>query len=145
MQKARDRFRWDRDGGPENVIHKRRDALGIFIADFQSPHPVGRYVAASLPELPFPSESFDLVLCSHLLFLYSDELDADMHIDSIREMLRVGQEVRIFPLLDMDGRPSRHLDAAVRELRKSVNVQLMPVPFEFRHGDSRMLRVTAFS
>ena len=141
MEKARERFRWDHYGSPENVIARRREALTTFIADFESPAPRGRYVAASLPELPFPSTSFDLALCSHLLFLYSDELDLDMHVASLRELLRVGQEVRIFPLLDMDGHPSVHLEASVRALQTSAHVELVPVPFEFRRGDSRMLRL----
>jgi|SRR5919108_21690 ubiquinone/menaquinone biosynthesis C-methylase UbiE len=117
-------------------------ALAAFVADFQSPHPAGRYVAARLPELPFKSEFFDLVLCSHLLFLYSREFDLDMHIASLREMLRVGREVRVFPLLDMDGQPSTHVDPTVRALRTSADVEFISVPFEFRYGDSRMLRLT---
>jgi len=142
MQKARDRFRWDHYGSPENVIEQRRKALTTFIADFQSPAPRGRYVAACLPELPFQSGSFEIVLCSHLLFLYSEELDSDAHVAALREMLRVGREVRVFPLLDMDGRPSVHLDAIVCALQPSAHVELVPVPFEFRRGDSRMLRLT---
>jgi hypothetical protein len=99
-------------------------------------------VAASLPELPFPSETIDLALCANLLFMYSEELDLDMHVASLRELLRVGREVRIFPLLDMDGHPSVHLEASVRALQTSAHVELVPVPFEFRRGDSRMLRLT---
>ena len=68
MQKARDRFKWDYYGSPKDVVQRRRDVLTAFIADFQSVTRSGRYVSASLPELPFLSESFDLVLCSHLLF-----------------------------------------------------------------------------
>lgn len=142
VRKARARFRWDYYGTPEAIIERRRNVLAAFIADFQASTPARRYVAASLPELPFQSESFDLVLCSHLLFLYSDELDLDMHLASLQEMLRVGREVRIFPLLDMDGRPSEHLEASIRALRVSAHVDLLPVPFEFRLGDSRMLRLT---
>ncbi len=95
-RRARDRFRWDYYGSPEGVVERRRDVLAAFISDFQASTHAGCYIAAHLPELPFQSESFDLVLCSHLLFLYSDELDTDMHITSLREMLRVGREVRLF-------------------------------------------------
>ena len=142
MQKAHDRFRWDYYSSPESVVARRREVLAAFIADFQASTQAGRYVAACLPELPFQSESFDLVLCSHLLFLYSKELDRDIHLASLREMLRVGREVRVFPLLDMDGRLSAHLEASVRTLRVSAHVDLIPVPFEFRQDDSRMLRLT---
>lgn len=142
MQKARDRFKWDYYGSPEDVVQHRRDVLTTFIADFQAATRSGRYVSACLPELPFQSASFDLVLCSHLLFLYSAEFDAEMHISFLLELLRVGREVRVFPLLDMDGNPSAHLDNTIQTLRTSTRVELVPLSFEFRYGDSKMLRLT---
>jgi hypothetical protein len=57
-------------------------------------------------------------------------------------MLRLGREVRVFPLLDMDGHPSVHLEASVGVLQTLAHVELVPVPFEFRRGDSQMLRLT---
>jgi len=50
----------------------RESALDAFSTDRQSPH---RYVPAQLPELPFADNAFDLALCSHLLFTWSDVLD----------------------------------------------------------------------
>ena len=44
----------------------------------------GRYVEAELPTLPFADRSFDLALCSHLLFLYSVQLGEEFHRDSPR-------------------------------------------------------------
>jgi ubiquinone/menaquinone biosynthesis C-methylase UbiE len=141
MQKARHRFEWDRYGSPENVVQIRRNALSEFAADFRVSGAAGRYIAARLPELPFQADSFDLVLCGHLLFLYSDELDAAMHLACIQEMLRVGPEVRIFPLLDMDGRTSVHLNRITDSLQSIARLDFVSVPFEFRPGDSRMLRI----
>ena len=142
MRKARDRFKWDYYGSPEDVVQRRRDVLTAFIADFQAATRSGRYVSACLPELPFLSESFDLVLCSHLLFLYSAEFDSEMHLSFLREMLRIGREVRVFPLLDMDGKLSAHLEDTIQALRVSTHVELVPLSFEFRSGDSKMLRLT---
>ena len=141
MRKARDRFKWDYYGSPEDVVQRRRDVLTAFISDFQAATRRGRYVSACLPELPFLSRSFDLVLCSHLLF-YSAEFDSKMHLSFLREMLRVGREVRVFPLLDMDGKPSAHLNNAIQTLRVSTHVELVPLSFEFRSGDAKMLRLT---
>jgi ubiquinone/menaquinone biosynthesis C-methylase UbiE len=141
-RRARDRFRWDYYGSPEAVVERRRNVLAAFIDDFQASAPAGRYISGRLPDLPFQSRFFDLVLCSHLLFLYSSELGLDMHVASLQEMLRVGREVRVFPLLDMDGQPSLHLNACIRVLEASAHVEFIPVPFEFRHGDSKMLRLT---
>lgn len=107
--------------------------------------PLGRYVAGALPEPPFRSKSFDLVLCSHLLFLYSAELSLQMHVASIEEMLRVGAEVRIFPLLDLEGRPSVHLEGVLAALEPRAEADLVPVRFEFQKGAREMLRIRADS
>ncbi len=101
MQKAFDRFLWTDYKNPRDVVERRRATLKRFLSDFQSADRAGRYVAARLPDLPFASGSFDLVLCVHMLFLYSDELSLGLHLASLREMLRVGREVRVFP-------PARH-------------------------------------
>ena len=142
MRKARDRFRWDYYASPEEVVHRRREVFTAFISDFRTEIRSGLYVSARLPELPFLPKSFDLVLCSHLLFLYSAEFDSEAHLSFLREMLRVGREVRVFPLLDMDGAPSVHLEGTVQKIRASAQVELVPLPFEFRIGDSKMLRLT---
>lgn len=141
MRTAHARFNWEYYKTPEQVIDRRRQALLAFAEDRQRAGSAGRYVAGALPHLPLPSDSFDVVLCAHFLFLYSAELDMEMHLASLREMLRVGREVRVFPLLDMDGERSRHVDRAVEELRQEAEVELVRVPFEFRRGDFRMLRM----
>ena len=139
-RKAYDRFIWTHYKSPEDVVERRRETLQGFLADYQSPYRVGRYVAARLTDLPFSSGAFDLVLCAHLLFLYSNEFSLDLHVASLREMLRVGREVRVFPLLDMQGERSKHLDAIVREFETTARVEIVEVPFEFRRGDRFMLR-----
>ena len=139
MLNARQRFVWDFYRSPEAVVERRRRALDLFLADRALG--TGRYVAAALPDLPFGGRTFDLVLCSHLLFLYSADLNAEMHVASIREMLRVGSEVRIFPLLDLHGRPSSHVEPTLAALRHRTKAQLVDVAFEFQRGARQMLRV----
>jgi SAM-dependent methyltransferase len=141
MVRARDRFNWDVHRDPEHVVRRRRAALHAFLEDYGSSSRRASYVAARLPRLPFPEDSFDLVLCSHLLFLYSEELDLDAHVDALREMLRVGREVRVFPLLDMDGGRSRHVERALKALQAIAEPEVVPVAFEFQRGGTEMLRV----
>ena len=63
-----------------------------------------------------------MALCSHLLFLYSDHLDAAFHRAAIRDLCRVAGEVRIFPLLALGGR------VATRTPQRAVNTVTTNVP-----------------
>jgi hypothetical protein len=52
--------------------------MKIFLDDYKAGRAEGRHLVAALPELPFNDREFDLCLCSHLLFLYSAQLSADL-------------------------------------------------------------------
>lgn len=92
------------------------EALESFIEAFRA-HP-DRYVTGQLPSLPFDDDSFDLVLSGHLLFVYAsrehgglmhdETFGLDFHIESVRELLRVGREVRLFPTYAFFGPRRRH-------------------------------------
>ncbi|MDH3694584.1 MAG: class I SAM-dependent methyltransferase, partial [Gammaproteobacteria bacterium] len=97
------RFTWTQFESPDDVVNQRRKAKDIFLDDFDEGVNQGRYVNAALPELPFANQSFDITLCSHFLFLYSDHFSLDSHIQAIKQMSRVANDVRVFPLLDSQG------------------------------------------
>ena len=133
---------WNAIPSVEDLGRIRMDAMKIFLEDFEAGKGEGRYVAGELPVLPFADATFDLALSSHFLFLYSDHLDADFHLLTLLEMLRVAAEVRVFPLLTLDGRPSPHLDFVTAQLSQSrFSVTVKPVPYEFQHGGNEMLVV----
>jgi hypothetical protein len=120
----------------------RMRAMRVFLADYDDGKEAGRYVDAGLPVLPFADASFDLALCSHLLFLYSALLDEAFHRASIRELCRVAAEVRVFPLLALDGSRSPLLEACVEEARAAGAVaETVPVRYEFQRGGNEMLRL----
>lgn len=48
-----------------------------------------------LSQFPFSDNEFDLALCSHLLFTYSDLLSLEFHLEAIAELLRVARNVAI--------------------------------------------------
>ena len=141
MTAASYRFNWKFYGSEERVHLRRRAALDLFLDDFAT-HGRSRYVTGSLPHLPFADGSFDLALSSHLLFLYGDDLDAGFHVAAMRELLRVAREVRVFPLVNLDGRPSSHLPVVMRALAADgFTPELQHVDFEFQIGATKMLRV----
>lgn len=141
LRAASYRFNWTFYGSEEQIVRRRRAALDVFLEDYQK-FQGDRYVSGQLPALAFADHSYDIALSSHLLFLYGDEMDIAFHIKSLREMLRVAKEVRVFPLVNLDGRPSSHLPEVMRILEGDGFVpQLVPIDFEFQRGATKMLRI----
>jgi hypothetical protein len=133
-----DKFNWEMYGSVEALGKIRMKSMLQFLNDFEEGLEEGRYIAAELPNLPFADNAFDLALCSHFLFLYSDHLDFDFHLKAIDEMLRVASEVRIFPVVDLNANRSVHLDAV---LEKYPNSELVKVNYEFQKGGMQMLKI----
>ena len=114
-----------------------------FLLDYEIGKAVGRYLPQSLPSLEFPNHQFELCVCSHLLFLYSEQLSLEFHITAIHELLRVSQELRIFPLLKLDSESSPYVEAVLQKFsREGFNVQVLLVDYEFQKGGNQMLRIT---
>lgn len=100
------------------------------------------YVAGSLPRLPFRDASFDLVLSSHLLFMYADRLDEAFHVAAACELARLARrEVRIFPLISDSDTDTSQLLVAIREAvsARSFTTVVRPSPYEFQKGGNEML------
>jgi hypothetical protein len=137
-----DAFVWQEFADPDALGRCRLAAMRCFVADFETGKSEGRYVAASLPRLPFEDGRFDLAIISHFLFLYSDRLDLEFHERSIEELLRVASEVRIFPLLTLEGKLSAHVGPIHTHLAgKGWKVEHAVVPYEFQRGGNEMLRI----
>jgi hypothetical protein len=134
-------FVWTHFTDGQELINARLRAMDAFIDDVG--RPAGRYVAGALPALPFRDGAFELALCSHFLFLYSEQHDVDFHVQSIRELLRVAGEVRIFPLLELGAVTSRHLEPVIATLASAGIVSSRArVPYEVVRGGNEMLIVT---
>jgi hypothetical protein len=135
-------FAWDYFKSPTELVAARMKAMQSFLADYDEGLAQGRYVPAELPELPFFDGTFDLALCSHFLFLYSEQHDARFHIQALRELCRVAAEVRIFPLLELGGATSWHLPEVINALEAGgCSAKIEPVNYEFQKGGNQMLRL----
>jgi len=114
-----------------------------FLADYDAGVAEGRYVSGSAIDLPFPDHSFDLALCSHFLFLQAARYDLAFHLKAVRELLRVADEVRIFPLLEPGAVESRHLKAIMLALpRMGVKAERRRVDYEPQRGGNEMLVIS---
>jgi len=135
-------FHWKQIESVEDLGRVRMDAMHDFLADLPKGKREGRYVVGRLPALPFDDGEFDLALCAHFLFLYSDRLGLDFHVRSLTELARVAPEVRVFPLLNLDGQRSPHVDATVGALEEAgYTVDIHTVSYHFRKGGNELLTV----
>lgn len=138
-----EKFVWQDIKSPEHLGQVRMAAMRQFLEDLPLGIQQGRYINSELPNLPFDTQQFDLALCSHFLFTYSDLLSPEFHISSIQELCRVAREVRIFPLLNQfSDEVSNVLPLVMKALNtKEYNLEIQQVPYEFQKGGNQMLRV----
>lgn len=138
-----DRFVWSWYGTPERRSQLRTRAAARFLDDI-----VGRphaYVAGELPRLPVRTGAARLVLCSHLLFTWADQFDAEWHRAALTEMVRITHgEVRVFPLaLHSTAAPVPFLGQLLDGFaRDGLDVALRDVPYEFQAGVRTMLVIS---
>lgn len=137
-------YLWSVISSVEDLGHVRLSAMETFLTDFEFGKSSDRYVVGELPSLPFENGQFDIALSSHFLFLYSAHLSGEFHLHSLREMLRVAHEVRIFPLLTLEGSPSPYLGLVTTHLTSlGFRVERRRVPYEFQRGGHDMLMITS--
>jgi len=141
--KNKDNFVWKIITSPGMLYEMRIESMTEFLMDYNEGKEEGRYVAEELPNFSFEDEQFDLALSSHFLFLYSEHLDEDFHIKSLLEMLRVAKEVRIFPLVDLKGEKSVHVEGVIKELTAlGYDTSIIKTGYEFQKGGNEMLKIT---
>lgn len=139
-RKNQNGFIWETIKSVEHLGRIRMSAMEIFLADFDAGKQEGRYVTGELPSLPFEARQFDLALSSHFLFLYSDHLSAEFHLQALQDMVRVANQVRVFPLLTLGGMPSPYLAFVEKRLTQDgFFIETKRVPYEFQKGGNEML------
>ena len=83
VTRNRDDFVWTYVPSIPALGRRRMGAMRRFLADFPQGKREGRYVDASLPDLPFDDNAFNLALSSHFLFLYSEQFDLAFHLRAL--------------------------------------------------------------
>lgn len=134
-------YLWEAIRSPDDLGQIRMAAMQVFLAHYRAQR-VGRYVAGLLPFVPFAADTFDLALCSHLLFTYSSILNYAAHEAAVLALLYAAPEVRIFPLIDTSGSESPHL-TPLREALHAMghHSEVVPVDYHFQRGANAMLRI----
>ena len=142
VSKNFDDYIWESIHDINHLVQVRMEAMARFFDDYEKGKQAGRYINASLPELPFGDNAFDIALCSHYLFLYSDHVSLEQHILSMKELCRVAHEVRVYPLVTLDGSRSQHVSPIIESLAvDGVDVSFQKVRYRFQKGADEMLVV----
>lgn len=134
---------WNYHKSPATLRVHREQVMDLFASDYAVGKASNRYEVGEMPHLKYPKSAYSLGLSSHFLFLYSDHLDQQFHLDSIIEMLRICNEVRIFPLLTLMLKPSPYLQPIIIQLQAlGFNCEIQPVKYELQPGGNQMLKIT---
>jgi hypothetical protein len=141
MQKAQNNYKWDYFNDIEGLRKYRFSALQDCANDMRESNE--RYISVTLPSLPFKNAEFNILLSAHFLFMYADRLDYQFHTETLNELLRVTKdEVRIFPLVDLEGKRYEHLDKLISYLAdNNCTVEEVKVPYEFQKKANSMLKI----
>jgi hypothetical protein len=135
-----EKFVWTKIKNIEELGEIRMSAMKLFLSDFEKGIKEQRYIYAELPSLPFKNKQFDLILSSHFLFMYTQNLSLEFHIRSIEEILRVSNEVRIFPIVDLNSTISGYLNKVVEEFSiQGYQIEIQKGDYEFQKGGNEML------
>jgi len=142
LEKNLNDYIWGTIKSTDELGQVRMAAMQEFLSDFALGKAEGRYVQGELPILPFEGNQFDLALCSHLLFLYSEQLSLEFHQQAIFEICRVAKEVRIFPLVTLAGNKSVYLKHIENHLKNQGHkISIETVPYEFQRGGNQMMKI----
>jgi hypothetical protein len=137
-----DNWVWGYHHSPRQLRAHRIQVMNTFVSDYAAGKLEGRYLVDKLPHLDFTDNQFDLALCSHFLFLYSEQYSYGFHHAAVLEMLRVAREVRIFPLLTLMLEKSPHLLPLVQDLEaQGYSVTIQKVDYELQKGGDELLKV----
>jgi hypothetical protein len=133
-------FNFKNEKEMKQLLAKRRSTFDSFIIDFEQHRE--NYHYGKLPSLEFQDNNFDLCVCSNLLFIFDHIFNLDFHIKSIKEMLRLSAEVRIFPLYNIHGEQSECVSGVTRFLTdNSINWEIIQNDYNVYINGNRFLKI----
>ncbi|MCX7090196.1 MAG: hypothetical protein NTU48_01910 [Legionellales bacterium] len=131
-------------GSLDELTAYRRQGIAHFFADYDLGHAEGRYVFAEQAKLPFPGFFFDYALSAHHFFSNMAPQTVAYHVDILEGLAQVAKEVRIFPLVDAQGRPSELLGPVILALQqKNYGIEVRKVGYHLQPQGNAMLRIWA--
>ena len=120
----------------------RMKAMRLFLQDYDKGKEEKRYIHHELPKkTAYADYTFDIGLSSHFLLMYT-ALGYDFHIQSIDEMLRICREIRITPIVDLDGNPKELTEKVINHYKNNYHVEIVETPYIFLKNGNKMLCIS---
>ena len=138
-----DLFVWDFFKNIRGLKAQREKAYKLFIEDFKK-HGTKRYLPVEYPATDFKDGQFFISLVSHLLFLYEDRINYDLHKKIILELIRItSNEIRIFPLVNLKGNKSPFVDALMHDTDfERFKISVKKVDYRFMKNGNEMMVIS---
>lgn len=144
IKQEQQHFDFSRSGSYDNLLAERKKGMQQFFADYEKGIAEQRYLGISDYHLPFADFTFDFALSAHYLFADLEDQTIEFHLRVLRELARVAKEVRIFPLIDREGKTSAFLGPVLLGLQQdNYGVEVREVDFHLHQAGNAMLRVWA--
>lgn len=138
-----ERLRIKSEDEVSHILNMWKKNQMLFLHDYAKGKTQRRYLYSDLPQLPFGAQSFELALCSDLLF-HNEAREGHSAQELISEMCRVAHEVRVFPLLDEKGQIADNLGEVMATLhQQNFGVEIRQVEYHELKGGNAMLRIWA--
>jgi SAM-dependent methyltransferase len=139
VEASRTDWVWKYHRSPADLRRNRELALELFLADYDEGKVAGRYIPGEVPDA-IGVQSYDLILCSHFLLLYSEQLDWEFHRQAITGLLEHSKELRIFPLLTLRLDRSPYIDPLCEYVGNlGYHTEIVSVEYELQPGGNEML------
>ena len=128
---------------PEKYQDFLEENLKIFFKHYDEGKTRRLYSSEALPEIAFGNHQFDLAICPHFIFNGNSNFTEPFQFECIKELCRVADECRIFPVLDSAGHTPSQLDSLRESLRAAgYRTSIETVDYELLKKGNKMLKVT---
>ncbi len=124
----------------DTLLNYRRAGIKCFLQDYDRGCAEKRYVECVDIATNFVNNQFNHAVSSHFFFDHSGAIK--QAVERICELVRVANEVRIFPLNDLNGTPSPGLAPVLLGLQQlNYGIEIRHVPSQLCAQGNAMLRV----
>ncbi|EHP89539.1 hypothetical protein MetfoDRAFT_0135 [Methanotorris formicicus Mc-S-70] len=132
-EKFKDNFNWNEFESIDEWKKTRERTYKTFIGDYKTNRK--NYIYTIYPKTNFKDGEFNISLVGHFLLLYDNIFDYKFHKDTIDELLRISEEIRIFPILNLKGEKSKFLDKIIN----NYNTKIEKTNYGFIKGGNKVL------